>query len=82
MFQIATFDHQVNLNNIIESYNKITVTVAYSGISTLLGRNKLWVRFPAVSDIYPMFIEPTITQVPSEFSGYHKAWYEIVFKIK
>ena len=26
--------------------------------------------FLAVSDIYPMFIEPTITWVPSGFSGY------------
>ena len=27
-------------------------------------------RFLAVSDIYPMFIEPTIIWVPSVFSGY------------
>ena len=33
-------------------------------------QNKLWVRFLAVSDIYPIFIEPTITWVPSGFSGY------------
>ena len=38
-----------------------------SGIGFHLGRNRLrvrnrlWVRFLAVSDIYPMFIEPTIT---------------------
>ena len=44
-----------------------------SGISPRLGqklRNRLLVRFLAVSDIYPMFIEPTITWVPSGFSGY------------
>ena len=41
-----------------------------SGIGSRLGRNRLWVRFLAVSDIYPMFIEPTITWVPSGFSGY------------
>ena len=41
-----------------------------SGIGSHLGRNRLWVRFLAVSDIYPMFIEPTITWVPSGFSGY------------
>ena len=35
-----------------------------------LGRNRLWVQFLAVSDIYPMFIEPMITWVPSGFSGY------------
>ena len=32
-----------------------------SGIGSRLGRNRLWVRFLAVSDIYPMFIEPKIT---------------------
>ena len=37
-----------------------------SGVGSRLGRNRLWVRFLAVSDIYPMFIEPTITWV----SGY------------
>ena len=41
-----------------------------SGIDSRLGRNRLGVRFLAVSDIYPMFIEPTITWVPSGFSGY------------
>ena len=41
-----------------------------SGIGSCLGRNRLWVRFLAVSDIYPMFIEPTITWVSSGFSGY------------
>ena len=34
------------------------------------GRNRLWVRFLAVSDIYPRFIEHSITWVPSGFSGY------------
>ena len=41
-----------------------------SGIGSRLVRNRLWVRFLAVSDIYPMFIEPTITWVPSGFTGY------------
>ena len=41
-----------------------------SGIDSRLWRIRLWVRFLAVSDIYPMFIEPTITWVPSGFSGY------------
>ena len=41
-----------------------------SGIGSRLGRNKLWVRFLAVSDTYPMCIEPTITWVLSGFSGY------------
>ena len=41
-----------------------------SGFGSRLGQNRLWVRFLAVSDIYPMFIEPTITWVPSVFSGY------------
>ena len=40
-----------------------------SGIGSRLGRNRLWVRFLAVSDIYPMFIEPTITWVPSGSLG-------------
>ena len=51
-----------------------------SGIGSRLGRNRLWVRFLAVSDIYPMFIEPTITWVPSGFSGYIWLDTEIVFK--
>ena len=41
-----------------------------SGIGSRLGRNRSWVWFLAVSDIYPMFIERTITWVPSGFSGY------------
>ena len=41
-----------------------------SGIGSRLGRNRSWVRFLTVSDIYPMFIEPTITWVLSGFSGY------------
>ena len=43
-----------------------------SGIGSHLGRNRLWVRFLAVSDIYliPMFSELTITWVFSGFSGY------------
>ena len=41
-----------------------------SGIGSRLGRNRLRVRFLAVSNIYPMFIEPTITWVPSGFSGW------------
>ena len=34
-----------------------------SGIGSHFGQNRLRVRFLAVSDIYPMFIEPTITWV-------------------
>ena len=41
-----------------------------SRVGSNSGRNRLWVRFREVSDIYPMFIEPTITWVPSGFSGY------------
>ena len=36
----------------------------------------------AVSDIYPMFIEPTITWVPSGFSGYIWLDTKIVLKKK
>ena len=39
-------------------------------LAPAIGWNRLWVRFLAVSDIYPMFIEPTITWVSSGFSGY------------
>ena len=53
-----------------------------SGIGSRLGQNRLWVRFLAVSDIYPMFIEPTITWVPSGFSGYIWLDTKIVFKKK
>ena len=49
-----------------------------SGIGSRLGRNRLWVRFPAVSDIYPMFIEPTITWVPSGVLWVRMAWRKIV----
>ena len=41
-----------------------------SGIGAHLWRNRLRVRVLAVSDTYPMFIEPMITPVPSGFSGY------------
>ena len=51
-----------------------------SGIGSRLGRNRLWVRFLAVSDIYLMFIEPTITWVPSGFSGYIWLDTKIVFE--
>ena len=53
-----------------------------SGIGSHLGRNRLWVRFLAVSDIYPMFIEPTITWVPSGLSGYIWLDTKIVLKKK
>ena len=53
-----------------------------SGIGSRLGRNRLWVRFLAVSDIYPMFIEPTITWVPSGFSEYIWLDTKIVLKKK
>ena len=39
-------------------------------------------RFLAVSDIYPMFIEPTITWVSSGFSGYIWLDTKILFKKK
>ena len=42
-------------------YADICPSLWPSGIGVRLGRNRLWVRFLAVSDIYPMFIEPTIT---------------------
>ena len=51
-----------------------------SGIGSRLGRNRLLVRFLAMSDIYPMFIEPTITRVPSGFSGYIWLDTKIVFE--
>ena len=53
-----------------------------SGISSRLGRNRLRVRFLAVSDIYPMFIEPTITWVPLGFSWYIWLDTKILFFIK
>ena len=53
-----------------------------SGIGSRLGRNRLWARFPAVSDIYPMFTEPTITWAPSGFSGYIWLDTKIVLKKK
>ena len=51
-----------------------------SGIGSRLGRNRLWVWFLAVSDIYPMFIEPTITWVPSGFSRY--IWLDMKIVLK
>ena len=39
----------------------------------------LWVRFLTVSDIYPTFIDPTITWVPLGFSGYIWLDTKIVF---
>ena len=56
-------------NEMFSQY-KIHPSLWPSGIGSRLGRSRLWVRFLAVSDIYPMFIEPTITWVISGFSGY------------
>ena len=67
---------------LLYSCNRITIVCAtyeqmstnlslwLSGIGSRLWRNRLWVRFPAVSDIFPMFTEPTITWVPLGFSGH------------
>ena len=52
-----------------------------SGIDSRLGRNRLWVRFLAVSDIYPMFIEPTITWV-LRVLWVHMAWHKNCVKKK
>ena len=51
-----------------------------SGIGSRLERNRLWVRFLVMSDIYLMFIEPTITWVHSGFSGCKWLDTRIVFK--
>ena len=63
-------------------HESLTVTILFtesfsnpslwpSGIGSCLWRIGLWVRFLTVSDIYPMFLDPTtITWVPSGFSGY------------
>ena len=53
-----------------------------SVIGTHVGRNRSRVQFLAVSDIYPMFIEPTITWVPSGFCGYIWLDTKIVLKKK
>ena len=53
-------------NRQFESFSLDETSLWPSGIGSRLGRNRLWVRFLAVSDIYPMFIEPTITWVPSD----------------
>ena len=49
-----------------------------SEIGSRLGQNRLWVRFLAVSDVYPMFIELAITCVPSAFRvlWVHMAWHK------
>ena len=44
--------------------------VCHCGIGAHLRQDRLWVRLLAVSDIYLMFVEPTITWVPSGFSEY------------
>ena len=54
-----------------------------SGIGVHLGWNRLRVRVLAVSDTYPMFVEPTITQIPSGFCGYmlgtKLCWKKVLF---
>ena len=60
--------------------NQKILSLWHSGIGFHLGRNRLWVRFLAVSDIYPMFIGPTITWVPSWFSGY--IWFDTKIVLK
>ena len=57
-------------DNLPKKTDKLCPSLWPGGIDSRLGRNRLWVRFLAMSDIYPMFIEPTITWVPSGFSGY------------
>ena len=78
-YQAASFVSMTMLGNgaVISGFSReANLICAYclslwpSGIGSRLGQNRLWVRFLAVSDIYPMFIEPTITWVPSGFSGY------------
>ena len=57
----------------LPKFNRIMLSLWPRGIGTRLGRNRLWAwwRIPgSVGYIsYPMFIEPTITWVPSGFSG-------------
>ena len=52
----------------------------YAFISSLFGTHLRWNRLRVwvlvVSDTYPMFIEPTITQVPSGFSQVRVACYK------
>ena len=76
------WDGEMRSNHEMISWNKIMkwdgemrwwdkiMSLWPSGSDSRLGRNRLWVRFLEVSDIYPMFKEPMITQVPSGFSGY------------
>ena len=47
-----------------------------SGIGMYLGWNRLRVRVLAVSDTYPMFLEPTITWVPAGVLWVDMAWYK------
>ena len=49
-----------NWTNNQHIYIHICPSLWPSGIGSRLGWNRLWVRFLAVSDIYPMFIEPTL----------------------
>ena len=44
--------------------------VRHCGYQCAFEREHFAVRVLAVSDTYPMFVEPTITWVPSGFSGY------------
>ena len=44
-------------------------SMANPRLTQFLGGNKLGVKVLAVSDTYIMFIEPTITLIPSRFSG-------------
>ena len=57
------------------------ILISVSVVGAHLGRNRLWVRFLAVSNVYIMFIEPTIKWVPSGFSGYIWLDIKIVLKI-
>ena len=58
-------------------YTEINLSLWPSGININLGRNRLRVRFLAVSDIYPIFIEPTITYLgPLRVLWLHMARYK------
>ena len=74
--------HEADTMKLTPWSRRICPSLWPSGISMHLGRNRLWVQFLAVSDIYPMFIQPTITWVPSGFSGYIWLDTKIVLKKK
>ena len=66
----------ISSTRILTEIEMVIASLWPSGIGSRLGRNRLWVRFLAVSDIYPMFLEAYVYLSP-----FGVLWVELDTKI-